>query len=290
MTAIAGCIGGSGSSGFDIAEGLAIQRVVERSTCEMFDDLTICPADTSPGSLETPSVVPTAAASPAASPAPSEPSLPTTTDVAMPARTETPPGPAGATPTSSPPPTADAFATPTADITGSPAAPSSPTPTATTVPSSSRPPSASETPKSTDSPTPTMVPGMKIVTNRANFDDAPLCVAGDTPAPCVVDFEFRALGFAGDVAFRVASRPLDAAAQWLVLDPVTTGLAGPLAVFIAPIPIDLSPTPESPIERLQIVVLGFESDPGPVPRHVDRLSQTGADLAFAVEPISILIE
>jgi len=264
MAAIAGCIGGSGSSGFDIAEGLAIQRVVDLDTCEVFDSLTICPADTGPGSIETPSAVPTTPASPTPSPAPSEPSLPTATDVAIPAPSETPPGPADTTPTSSPP---------------------------SAIPSSTRLPSTTETPRPTDTPTPTAVPSMEIVTNRVSFDgEAPLCVTGDTPATCFVDFEFFALGFATDVAFRVASRPLGAEAPWLVLDPIAGEFVGPSPIFVAPIPVDLSLATESPVERLQIVVLGFESDPGPVPQHVDRLSQTGADLAFAVEPLPIFSE
>jgi hypothetical protein len=73
---VAACAGGSGSSGFDLTEGAAIQRALDEKRCVDFEGFLVCPADTSstepqagtptptgtkPGATENPTPSPTRA-------------------------------------------------------------------------------------------------------------------------------------------------------------------------------------------------------------------------------------
>jgi hypothetical protein len=73
MGMLAGCLGGSGSSGFDITEDVAIQEALDEQACQDFDGLLICPAES--GITIAPSATPT----PTFTPLP-----PTPTDVTPP--------------------------------------------------------------------------------------------------------------------------------------------------------------------------------------------------------------
>lgn len=65
---LTGCLGGSGSSGFDITEDAAIQQVIDTQECQDFEGLRICPADSGaavdPSATPTPTLTPIAATPP----------------------------------------------------------------------------------------------------------------------------------------------------------------------------------------------------------------------------------
>jgi hypothetical protein len=64
MGMLAGCLGGSGSSGFDITENVAIQEAIDTQECQEFEGLVICPAE--PRSPGVPSPTPTPTRTPPA--------------------------------------------------------------------------------------------------------------------------------------------------------------------------------------------------------------------------------
>jgi hypothetical protein len=95
---LAGCLGGSGSSGFDITENAAIQEAIDTQECQDFEGLVICPAE--PRSPAMPSATPSPTRTPPAPsltpPAFDTPTLPnntpaqvTTTPTSVPSATET---------------------------------------------------------------------------------------------------------------------------------------------------------------------------------------------------------
>lgn len=233
---VQGCAGGSGSSGFGIAESIVLQRVADRQSCEIFDGILYCPADAT--GEATPTEIPTATASPTAEAA----------------ETQTP-------------------ATP--ELTQTPA------PTQGTTPM----PQFTPTIEPTTVPSPTGPLDAGIHTNAPRQLDNLFCTPVEFGQSCAVDFQFSASGFDDDEAFRVAVRLADTDEPWLVLEPV----AATDSAFVYSVRIPFDPTrPLAPEERIQLVVLVFERDPGPVPEHVARLSDTGADQAFVVTPIPVL--
>jgi hypothetical protein len=268
----AACLGGSGSSGFDILESAAISRVTEQQECESFDGLLICPAHTAP-----PSPTPTTPPDPTAAPADTPTATPTgaedlPTAAATATSSATTPAANG---TASPPVSGTTTATP--EPTNTPEAPSaSPTLTSTAPPS--------------PTPSPTSVPSPGIATGAAESDIALPC-AQVSQSACAVELEFTPVGFAADTAYRVASRRVGVEEPWTITDPARSAVAGAAFAYVAPIAVDLSePASGAPgQERLQVVVLAFERDPGPVPARVARLSDTGADVAFAVAPFLIAL-
>jgi hypothetical protein len=282
-----GCAGGSGSSGFDIAEGLAIERVTESGECEEFDGLLICPADAVPLPAETatPSpTVPPATDTPTAAPTDSPTASPTDGhDVPTPAATPTLPGF---------PPTETATASPAPS--GAPNGTTTPTVSGTVVPSPTIPPptvSATATNTRTTvpsaTPTRTIVPSLDIATNLGSFEGQP-CQPSDLAGTCTLVFEFSPRGFPPETAFRVASRLLDTQDPWLIQTTAPPTLPNSDFTYVVDIPIEAAPlAADGAGAILQVVVLAFETDPGPVPTQVAALSATGADLAFAVSPIGI---
>jgi len=258
-----GCVGGSGSSGFDLAESSVIQRVGQGQECEEFDGLIICPADATRGSAATPthSVPPTAP--PAATPSATETtSAPGT---ATPAVTGTIPQPQGtSTPTASP--AAHDTAAPTAIA-------ATPTHTATGIPSAT--------------PSPTAILETDIFTNASGLHGGAACAPSQEPSMCDVEFRFRAIGLPDTSAFRVAARPVDTVGAWSIFVPTRTdGTADPFD-YSSEIRIDVADA-QAAQSGVQVIVLVFDSDPGPVPERVARLSDTGADRAFVVAVLPVL--
>lgn len=96
--ACSACLGGSGSSGFDIrAENAAIERTLAEGGCETVDGLEICLA----GELPAPSPTPTA---PSPSPTPTSPPSPTPRPPGSPTPPPSPSPTSSPTSTPSPPP------------------------------------------------------------------------------------------------------------------------------------------------------------------------------------------
>lgn len=250
---LAACVGGSGSSGFDVLESQALSRVTESGECESFDGLLICPADS--GAAPTPTTPPDPTSAPAF------------------------------TPTASP---TESTALPTADATP----PQTPAANGTTTPTIAATPTLAATSAATASPTPTATvmasPG--IVTGATDSETALDCfAAGD--AACGLSFPFTPVGFDAEAAFRVASRRVGTTMAWAIVEPIPAIEGGAPFAYVAPLAVDLSQEAMgSPaMEMLQVVVLAFERDPGPVPAEVDLLSDTGADVAFAVAPFPIAL-
>jgi len=303
-----GC-GGSGSSGFNIAESAAIQRVVDEGECEEFDGLVICPADSSPQSVATPTTQPTeppaeatstavATATPTQSEIDGTPQPTETVPAGIPTATGSPvgpqatPTPAGTTGPASPT-TTEGFQTPAATPTPTDELSVPPSETPTTLPTNTRTPTRRATSTRTpteepsNSPTATVVPMMEIITNRANLDMGEALCAGIEASSCFVDFRFSAVGFDAGTAFRVASRRVGVEEAWTIsaANLSASSIAGPS--YAAGIQVEMTPLAAQPTTEIQIVVLGFERDPGPVPSRVFRLSDTGADLAYAVAPLRV---
>lgn len=273
-----GCAGGSGSSGFDIAESLVIERVTAGGECEEFDGLLICPADAAPVPAGTPTPSPTVA------PATDTPTASPTDALDVPTPVETPTLPEV-------PPTETATASPAPS-----GAPGTPTVSGTAIPSPTTPPamatvSATVTHTHTAAPsataTRTEIPSLDITTNLDSFEGQP-CQPSDLAGTCTLVFEFSARGFPPATAFRVASRLLDTQDPWLIQPAAPATTPNGDFTYAVEIPIDVAPlAADDAGASLQVVVLAFESDPGPVPTHVATLSATGADLAFAVSPIAV---
>lgn len=252
-----GCAGGSGSSGFNIAESQAVDRVAESGECEDFDGLLICPVETLPTTEATPTATPTSTRAP---------EIPT------------------ASPT-------DGIDAPTPGVTATmPQLPATQTPTALPTQGPPETATATATEESSPTPSPTNIPTLGVVTDVAEFGDDQSCVLADDESSCVVAFRFTAIGFPPESAFRVASRPTGAEVAWDIVDPTTPAQAS-LPAYTADLPVDLdTPTAHSgAVSTLQVVVLAFDSDPGPVPERVDSLGATGADLAFAAPPLPIVV-
>lgn len=257
----AGC-GGSGSSGFDLAESAAIDRVTSDQECEDFDGLLICPAD-SPPLLSTPTAPPDPTASmPTIAPTHSA----TPEQSVAPQATPTPPA--------------------STTVTGTPTDGTSPTPAPATATATA---AASATPSAT--PSPTAIASPAVFTQIGEANDVQTC-EDSNGVTCTVRFSFSPVGFSSEAAFRVASRRVGVETPWRIDNPTPAGVAGAPFVYVAPLEVDLTePAAGSPSQQsLQVVVLAFERDPGPVPESVALLADTGADVAFAVAPFDILVE
>jgi hypothetical protein len=90
LTALVGCAGGSGSSGFDAIENAAIDQALDEQRCVESGGLVICPADTA---VSAPTPLATATPTPTASPttaAPATDTPPIATPATEAARTATP--------------------------------------------------------------------------------------------------------------------------------------------------------------------------------------------------------
>lgn len=254
---LAGCAGGSGSSGFDIAaENMAIQDALDSNQCEIFEGLTICPAASPP-----PRPTPTNTA-PLATP--SE----TPTETATPTRTGTR-GSLTMTPAAEGTPT-----TTTTPVFGSP----TPTGTAlgaTATPTNTRPSGmATITPQASFSPTATGTPGApRIETNVSPSDSLPCFV--DTDTTCTLLFVFQPIGLASSNVYFVAFRQRNPDSDWTVVAAPEHRVA-----------LENTST-QDPAQQYQFAVLVYASDPGFVPETVTVLSDTGADSAY-VTPAATL--
>ncbi len=249
-----GCAGGSGSSGFNVSESLVLERVTRDGECEEFEGLTICPADSAPIHAPSPSFTPTTS----------------------PTDGFTTPSPGVTATVPQPPPTS----TPTATVDGT-QGPTEPTGTATST----------ATPEPSSTPTATAMPSLAVLTTFFGMEDTLSCQATDSPGSCAVTFEFTPTGFSGETAFRIASRRAGAEGPWDIQAP--TPIAQPANIFNYRVEIQVDrnqPTSDAGgIDLLQVVVLAFDSEPGPVPDRVDTLSATGADFAFVVPSLAIAL-
>ncbi len=300
-----GCAGGSGSSGFDLAESLIVQRVADRQECEELDGLTICPAAVAPPSTLAPTLAPTlvptrqATTVPPTATATSEPTgsidataVPSLTPTSVPAPTEHEMQTPGTTASPTTRTTRTPAASPTRVNTPEPPPTLAATATQTQVsfstpdPTQTSAPTATPTRRPLSTPTATPIPGMRIETNAPLLQEPLACRTSDVAGICDVGFEFSALGFEPGTAFRLAVRQIDAEEPWTIVAPTAVDTGGVTPSFGAEVGVN-----EIEIEAgggaLRVVVLAFDSDPGPVPERVTSLSDTGATLAFVTDEIPI---
>jgi hypothetical protein len=125
-----------------------------------------------------------------------------------------------------------------------------------------------------------------VFTNAPGLDGPLRCARTSTPATCVIGFRFRATGLPETAAFRVAARPVGAQSPWSILVPIRSEVLGGEFEYSIDVSIDLS-TGQDDASAVQLIVLAFDSDPGPVPDRVTRLADTGADRAFVVAAVPI---
>lgn len=297
---LAGCAGGSGSSGFDVlAENAAIDQALDMDGCETFEGLTICaaapeaPATETPiAPAATPSETATAAVTDTPSPTATPPPIdftftPTVEVTATPTiaievtATPTSGATGSATPTGTPGPQATAtgtgtpaFETATPTRTGT-AALATPTARLTQTLRPTQTPiraTATATRAVPNSPTPsaTATPSRPSVATNVSPSNTVPCRSEST-STCTFLFEFRPIGLPSSSFYRVALRTRNPEGNWTVVE--APGNRAEIAVQNT-----------SPSDQYQFAVLVFPSDPGFVPDNVVLLSDTGADAAF-VTPI-----
>lgn len=193
----------------------------------------------------------------------------------LPAATET--QRATPTPTAEPTGTVATTGTPTGTPDGPDATPSADrtaTPTTTTTPE--RP--GEDTP--TPTPTPTEIPSSPNVGTNLGDSNAVPCQAG--AEGCVLDFQFRPENIDPAATFWIAVRTIIPPGEWRIFpDPTRTGSTDAPA-FEQPVEVDFS----DPEATYQIAVLVFYLPPGDPPETVERLGETGADLAFVTQELT----
>jgi hypothetical protein len=255
---LAACVGGSGSSGFDISENFAIEQALDSQECVDFEGLIICPAAPAPTAGPTITATPTFTATPA----PPEPT---------PSFTPTPPTDV---PLQSPSPTLpEGFQTPGPSATVTPRFTETGTPTVTVT----RP--APET------PFPTAPPIMEIETSLSDAG-AINCPSLPVEIACPFDFAFTPRGFPADATYRVAVREA-VEMPWTILPVPQLIPQEREPAFASFFEIDRSASPGAPLPALQFAVLVFLGPADGLPAQVQRLGDTGADFAYVTPVVSI---
>lgn len=170
---------------------------------------------------------------------------------------------------------------------GMPAPSASPTPTGTPVadPSVTTTPAAmasrTATIAITATPTPTAnrtatttqtTPGRPVVEVDIDSSDIASCDAVDVSQPCIVTVTFSTANTPVSAVYRAASRARDPDSVW-TLHPDT----GYQAFIVVP--------PE--VATLQVAILVFDGDPGPLPEEIELLSDSGAEQAFVTAPVAV---
>lgn len=155
--------------------------------------------------------------------------------------------------------------------------PSAPTPTAT-------PP----TPTVVTSPTPTAAVGAtpRVDTTLANGASI-ACTRTAPGSACTLTFNFAALGLSPSATFGVATRLRDPDTAWTLAPPpvVDTGTDPPLFATT----IDLQLPDDPPDRSVQFAVLVFLADSTGAPMEFERLSESGADVAFVTPDFALEI-
>lgn len=249
------CAGGSGSSGFDLAENTAIDMALDEQRCVESDGLTICPAGTPTHSAPDVTMTPTATPRP---------------------------------PTPTPTPTTGAIDVPS-PVTATPSVPpAQQTATAPPHPTSTPTPTRASTVRRTRTPIPTATTGMTIDTS---FDTAEgtTCVPSDTPGICILPFTFAARGFTLDTHYQVAVRSAEDE-PWELFDAVQVSFDALTSIFGADVAVDTAAA-QGPTASvfLQTAVLVFPDELPPLPASelIERLAESGADSAY-VSPLERL--
>lgn len=262
-----GCAGGSGSSGFDLAENGAIMEAIDNDHCVENDGLTICPADGA-----TPTATPSETITAAPEPTSSTPTSPPAADTPTPTPVEI----------LSPSPTPPANASPTqVEQTGTPT-PTGPTdnpsPTAT-GPISPRTATRTFTP----TPTPTMAApaGMRIDTSISPESGVDCTLGSNT---CSFEIDFAPQGFAPDTGFQVAARLRDPDGEWLIFPAQDVSIHPTMPVYQALITLPLEGRGEEDLVA-QVAVLVYATPPGVASPAVDSLGASGANFAFVTSEL-----
>lgn len=128
-------------------------------------------------------------------------------------------------------------------------------------------------------------PGMSPAMVETNLDrpdgQAPCSPADDR---CRVEVQFSPSGFPPETFYAVAWREAAAPADWhLAPQPVGTG-SPERPQFDASVEV---PVDEAQVGAVQIAVLIFLADPGPLPDRVRSLAETGADFAFVSRELAV---
>jgi hypothetical protein len=184
--------------------------------------------------------------------------------------------PTGALPSATATPVAEAsvtqtatMATPPDDRTATPTgtfalATASPTPTRTAT-GSARTRTATYTP----TPTPSMRPNVDI---QLDPTDIANCAAVDDGQSCALRLVFVPMAAPANAAYRAAVRTRDPDSDWRVVE--VSGNA--VDVVIGP-----------DVTVIQLAILLYDRDPGPVPGEVQALFDSGADYAFVSAPLLV---
>jgi hypothetical protein len=166
-------------------------------------------------------------------------------------------------PSATPTPTATQFVD--ATVTGTPSAMVSRTATARTTgtPTPSAVPTATAT---------TTAPGHPVVEVDLDSSDIANCEGLDLSQPCVVTVTFMTANTPASAVYRAASRARNPDSIW-TLHPDT----GYQAFIVVP----------AEVAQLQVAILVFNEEPGPLPDEVELLADSGADQAFVTAPVTV---
>lgn len=190
------------------------------------------------------------------------PTEPTATETpvaaASPSATGTVPFDATVTPT----PT---YAAATTTATRPPAATETGTPTRTTTP-------ARGTRTRTPSFTPTQEPARPNVDIQPDPTDVANCAATSDAQSCALRLYFEPMATPSDAVYRAAVRARDPDSVWRLVE--VTGNA-----------VDIVVAPD--VDAIQVAILLYERDPGPLPSEVEVLFDSGADYAFVGAPLVV---
>jgi hypothetical protein len=259
-----GCAGGSGSSGFDLAENGAIMQALDEERCVESDGLTICPAD---------------GASPTATP---------TETATQDSNAFTPTSPsAEGSPTPTPPAAGTVTPSPPIDNPSATATPvegdQTPTPTESTLPHT---PTRTRTP--TPTPTPTLAaPGEMKVDTSIGENRGVDCTPGT--GSCSFLFHFSPQGFTPDTAFQVAARLRDPDGEWLLFPAEEVSLDPGMPVYQALLALPLAGRQEGDLVA-QVAVLAFSTPPGAQSPALDSLGASGANFAFVTSELLVMLD
>ncbi len=195
------------------------------------------------------------------------------------------PSPQPATPTRTPSPDGSPIPTPPA--------PSSATPDKSVNPTMTPTEAVVQTSTQTVSPSPTatMLPGVLLAPTFGQLGDARVCQPIVDTGSCQLSFDFIASGFPFDTTYLVAAREVGLELPWTIVRAEEILRDGKLQFQRAVIPFDLAATGDAAlVDGVQLVVLTFMNNRGPVPSQVDQLADTAPDSAFAVTPFTVTLE
>jgi len=107
---------------------------------------------------------------------------------------------------------------------------------------------------------------------------------------CAFTFPFMADGFPPEAVYRVATRSIDPLGAWRVsAAPTANPAPGSAPDFDVPVLIERPSDAPTGSSSVQLAVLVYLAAPSSIPSTVNTLVESGADFAYVVTPIDVLV-